>query len=390
MCSESRTVMTGGQRKYKIDLFFVGKFLIYPLTLNQLAGLIETLIEHLKYTHSKLNLKSLNTKGLLKDNPCIMDLQQTLMILKHMMCHNSEIKEFISKSGLISVVHSFWCWAIQDQNLLRTTLSTLCTLTANNKLAVILIAQSNVSAQTSSVMTGTMNGFSLLHSIIKTLQKSYLNSNNKSLVIPKFAFSILTNCAQSNECKSIFWKNNLLQDFTAVDFHVSKAMSAKSSFKREILWLNFLVSLSFTSEGQQLILKTENLLTTLTNLFDSYNNTAAESEVAYLCLLVLRNVAFNQSNKSKLIVQVEYINTIIQQLKSKNDNFRLLAVSTLDSLLFDYQKAKVILKNSNVLKHLVGLNDFYARLSSQKQTSENSQLVKTQAIVNNLIKSLND
>lgn len=320
-----------------------------------------------------------------------MDLQQTLMILKHMMCHNSEIKELISKSGLVSAIHSFWCWAIQDQSLLRTTLSTLCTLTANNKLAVSLIAQSNISASSaSSVMNGSVGGLSLLHSIIKTLQKTYLSSHNKSLVIPKFAFSILANCAQSTECKSIFWKSNLLQDFTGVDFHASKAMSAKSGFKRETLWLNFLVSLSFTSEGQQLLLKTENLLSTLINMFDSYSNTAAESEVAYLCLLVLRNVAFNQSNKSKLIVQADYISTVIQQLRNKNDSFRLLAVSTLDSLLYDYQKAKVILKNSNVLKHLVDLNDFYARLSSQRQGVEKSQIVKTQGVVNNLIRILND
>lgn len=76
------------------------------------------------------------------------------MILKHMMCHNDEIKELISKSGLVSVIHSFWCWTIQDQGFLRTTLSTLCTLTANNKLAIGMIAQSNVAAQTSNVING--------------------------------------------------------------------------------------------------------------------------------------------------------------------------------------------------------------------------------------------
>jgi hypothetical protein len=56
------------------------------------SGLIETLIEHLKYTHSKLNLKSLSTKGALKDNNFINDLNHTLLILKYLMCNNAEIK----------------------------------------------------------------------------------------------------------------------------------------------------------------------------------------------------------------------------------------------------------------------------------------------------------
>ena len=207
------------------------------------------------------------------------------MILKHMMCNSLEIKQVIAKSGLISVIHSFWCWALQDQSLLKTTLSTLCTLTANNKLALTLIAQSNIGAHPALASSSSnISGLTLLHSIIKTLQKSYLNSN-KSLIIAKFGFSLLTNCAQSSECKSIFWKSNLLQDFTAIDFQSNKANSSKSNFKKESLWLNFLVSLSFTSDGQQLILKVENLLTTILNIFESYLTT--DSDISYLSMLIL-------------------------------------------------------------------------------------------------------
>ena len=138
------------------------------------------------------------------------------------MCKNLEIKETVTKNGLIQVIHSFWCWVTQDQNLLKACLSTLCTLTANNKLAVNLIAQSNVSAQTANAITcisstGSINsnscsgggggctGLSLLNSIIKTLQKNYLNQS-KSIIIIKYLFAFLTNCAQSNECKNIIWK----------------------------------------------------------------------------------------------------------------------------------------------------------------------------------------
>lgn len=124
----------------------------------------------------------------------------------------------VTKSNLHSIIHSFWCWAIQDQNLLKASLSTLCTLTANNKQAINLMAQSNISAQTTSnTINSNLTGLSLLFSIIKTIQKLLTNLSNQnninnmnqsklSFLILKYAFSLLTNCAQSNECKNIIWK----------------------------------------------------------------------------------------------------------------------------------------------------------------------------------------
>jgi len=187
----------------------------------------------------------------------------------------------------------------------------------------------------------------------------------------------------SFQSDSFFKKTNLLQDFTTIDFHSNKASSAKTNFKRETMWLNFLVSLSFTSEGQQLIVKVENLLSTIIGFFESYITSVEGAEVAYLSLLVLRNVSFNQSNKSKLISQADYINVVVLNLRSKNQSFQLLAVSTLDSLLHDYQKAKVILKNASVLKYLVELNDYHVRLRQNGSS-------RIQSIVNNLIRILND
>ena len=84
-----------------------------------------------------------------------------------------------------------------------------------------------------------------------------------------------------------------------------------------------------------------------------------------------------------LLNKGDYINTIVHQLRSKNENIQLLVVSSLDTLLFDYQKAKVILKNANVLKYLVELNEFH-------QIKQRQNSARIQPIINNLIKILND
>ncbi len=114
-----------------------------------------------------------------------------------------------------------------------------------------------------------------------------------------------------------------MHDFTSIDFQSSKPYSSKINFVKESLWLNFLVSLSFSNDGQQLFLKVENLLNAIINLFELYTNNSNinnimtssisntnilnssihQNDIAYLALLILRNVSFNQANKSKLISQ---------------------------------------------------------------------------------------
>lgn len=188
------------------------------------------------------------------------------------------------------------------------------------------MAQSNVNSQTQSIINeprlslnsnsssglpGSTNqtGLSLLYSIIKTLQKYLLVSNQQSqkntYQIQKYAFTLLTNCAQSNECKNIIWKSNLLQDFATIDFPSLKANSAKYNYKKEKLWLLFLVSLSFSQDGQQFFLKVDSLLNTLIKFHELILTSSTQHqqylEMQYFILLMMRNISFNQANKSKLV-----------------------------------------------------------------------------------------
>lgn len=190
------------------------------------------------------------------------------------------------------------------------------------------MTQSNVNAQTSNAQVETRlalvtlqssmsqkcvqtRGLTLLHSIIKSLQKSFLNQSHKSsFIIQKYSFALLTNCAQSSECKNIIWKSNLLLDFTTNDIQTFKTNFSKFNLKTERSWLNFLLSLSFTQDGQQFFMKVDSLLTTIIKLYEFYQQHVQSQplllnqqlvEIQYLCLLTLRNMAFNQSNKSKLI-----------------------------------------------------------------------------------------
>lgn len=250
------------------------------------------------------------------------------------MCNNLEIKESVTKIGLHSLIHSIWCWSLQDQNLLKTSLSTLCTLTANNRLGVNAMSQTSISASTSNANSFNSSSnslssqssyfsLSLLSTIIKSLQKSFINQQLKSsFIIQRYAFSILTNCAQSNECKNLIWKSNLIQDFTQIDFQLIKLNSVKFNFKLEKLWLYFLVSLSFSQDGQQFFIKVDtNLLAVVIKFLDPLlfcqQNDFQQQQIfliQYLALLILRNLSFNQANKSKLVSNGKLRNNYCFQL----------------------------------------------------------------------------
>jgi hypothetical protein len=106
----------------------------------------------------------------------------------------------INKSEIVSLVHSLWCWITQDTSLLQSTLSMLCTLTANNKEGSNLLMQTSFTYPLimSSANTGSA---SILQLVIKVLSKSI----NK-YPVQKYGFCVLTNCASLNECRTILWK----------------------------------------------------------------------------------------------------------------------------------------------------------------------------------------
>lgn len=291
------------------------------------AGLVESLVTNLKTTQSKLSWKSVSfDKVQLKESQLMGDLQQTLLMIKYLMHDNMVIKESVAKSSLHSLIHSLWCWAIQDPSLLKACLSTLCTLTANNSIAVNLMATSNIQAQTSNILSEPRavsslssitsstasisslasasfnNTISLLNQVIKTLQKSMTmsQSTNKTsaVAIQKYAFALVTNCAQSHDCKSIIWKSNLLQDFVNTEFQLNK-----SSMRSEKLWLSFLTSLSFSPDGQLMLIKVDGLVNSVIKFLDylGQQQSPQHVEIQHLAMLILRNLALNPANKSKLV-----------------------------------------------------------------------------------------
>ena len=204
--------------------------------------------------------------------------------------------------------------AINQMTTSNTIAQTINTLTENR---LTLLVSSSSTSSLSSLQQQQQQSWSntLIYSIIKLLQKSLIfNQRDKSTpIVQKYAFALLTNCARlSSECKNIVWKSNLMLEFTSIDVQSGMCAALKFNVRLERLWLTFVLGLSFVPDGQKFVLKCDGLLPTLIKIYEYYRQSAAalltpqHVEVQYLCLLILRNLAFNQANKSKLISNCKF------------------------------------------------------------------------------------
>ena len=113
-------------------------------------------------------------------------------------------------------------------------------------------AQTASSSAESRLSSGSSNsvstGSTLIHSVIKSLQKSYINQS-KSLIIPKYAFALLTNCAQSSECKNIIWKASL-SDYDLKSSLLDMFLFEKNFKHLRAIWFKILPMWTFKQLNQ--------------------------------------------------------------------------------------------------------------------------------------------
>ncbi|KAL3860206.1 hypothetical protein ACJMK2_010362 [Sinanodonta woodiana] len=308
-------------------------------------GLVENLIEHVKQTHVKLNMASLQvgkptSRG--KDDPLVQELILTFDLLRNFLYQSEEVKLACYHSGLHNVVHKLWSWCQVEGSLMTCVLALLTTYTAHCPQAASSLAFTSA-AGSGNVSTGSkpqLGSNSLVHCLIKLLNKE----NIKDAVL-KGVFGLLATLALSAECKNIIWKSNFLREFS--ELNPRKTKKRKNEKQNEGLWLELLVNLSFSTEGQQIILKIPDSTDLLLDFMD-----CGQPRHKELSVLIIRNLCCHTSNKPKLLANEKLIPQLLQCMGSEVEKVKAVAASALWALVFNNQKAKVTLKSANVIPKL--------------------------------------
>ncbi|EZA47060.1 Rotatin [Ooceraea biroi] len=320
-------------------------------TAKQIAlqnNLPETALMILKELYVKLNLQPFElykkqaekkTHFLLHDVSCIFTL------LMNFMYGNECVKESLAKEGLADVVHKLWAWislsktvSISALKLLATFTETKCNFAAQSLTLTTIVPGSGVRK--------TPNTLALIHVIIQVICKEtertdQLFDNHKI----HYAFHILRNAVHVHECRVSISKSNLLQLFTKIHPSVTKRM--KLWLLIEMYYLEFLIDFTYYEEGQLCVPKATDALDVLIHLAKD-----SSSSIKILAISILRNLAFNITNRSRLLSSVDFINLLQDIFKNGSPCEVNLAGSILWSLVSNNQKGKLIARSAGLPRNI--------------------------------------
>lgn len=342
-------------------------------------GLVENLIEHIKQTHAKLMMNALQVSkasAKVKDDPIVQELIITFDLLRNFMFRNEDVKMACYHSGLQNIVHQLWSWCQLEAPLMLCVLSLLTTFTASCPSATSSLAYT--SAVTTNTSTGgqakaSLSPTSLVHSIIK-----YAGREKLKEPILKCLFSLLSNMALSSECRNIIWKNNFLNEFS--NLNPKRPMKTKGrQLVNEVFWLELLLNLSFSLDGQQMILK----ITDVVDILLEFLNCDSRRQQEYSALII-RNLCCHASNKPKVLANEKLLPTLLQCVESNDAKLKTIGASALWVLVYNNQKAKVVMKNANVVAKLQGT------LNNLDETQKNNISEKCLTDIEAIIQTVNE
>ncbi|XP_060080267.1 rotatin-like [Ylistrum balloti] len=306
-------------------------------------GLVESVIDHVKQTHNKLNMESLqpgkpNTKK--KEDPLMSDLVLTFDLLRNFIFQNLEAKMACYYSGLHNILHRLWAWCQLDMAVMSSALSLLTTYIAHCPTATSSLAYTTTATSTGGQKTQQLSNNSLVHCLIRLTGRDGIKDS-----VLRTLFSLLATLTLSSEGRNIVFKSNFLREFLSLNPRKSK--KTKHTQNMELFWLELLVNLSFSVEGQQMLLKTGDCVNLLLD-FVEYG----QGKVQECATLILRNMCCHSSNKPKLLACDKLLPHLLECLTSDNTQIQCVAASALWALVFNNQKAKVMMKNANVIPKL--------------------------------------
>ncbi|XP_048696095.2 rotatin isoform X6 [Caretta caretta] len=326
------------------------------------ADLIDSCMEQMKHIHAQLNLESLRpgkTAQKKKEDNLIRELRIVLQLLRNCLFQNEECKVAALEAHLVPVLHSLWPWFIMDDSLMQIALHLLCVYTANYPTGCgsLCWASSGLSPFQTAQRSATSN--SLMLSIIK-LASQTLTENS---AIQRMVFTLLSNLAISHDCKGVIQKSNFLQNFLSLSLPKggNKGPSTLASH-----WLKLLLNISFGEDGQQMIMKLNGGLDQLVEM-SKYKHKSSH----HIVLLILHNICFSPTNKPKILANDKAIAVLSACLESDSLTAQRIGAAALWSLLHNYQKAKVTLKNPSIKRRV---DEAYSLVKKTLSQPEGNQL----------------
>ncbi|KAG7209111.1 hypothetical protein KM043_015257 [Ampulex compressa] len=314
-------------------------------------NLAETVLMILKELYVRLNLQPFEfyrnqSERDKKSHPLLHDINGILVLLMNFMYGSVQVKETLTKNGLADVLHKLWAWIVLSKTTSTSALKLLATYTTKCPEAAQSLTLTTILPGAGLTVRRTRNTVALIHVIvqliIKEIERAGQIFDNQKL---HFAFHVLRNVVHVYECRVSISKSNLLQFFSKI--HPITTKRAKPWPLVELYCLEFLIDFTYYEEGQICVPKAVDGLDVLLQLAK-----CSSSSSRMLAISILRNLAFNMTNRPRLLSSVDFINLLHDIFKTGSVNEIKVAGSMLWSLISNNQKGKLIARSAGFSRSL--------------------------------------
>ncbi|CAH1122246.1 unnamed protein product [Ceutorhynchus assimilis] len=331
-----------GTKRYLVNAALTG-LLCISQEAKKLAvqkGVMKTIVKELRDYHVKLSLESFDNLRKVQDRrricPMLEKIGYFIGLATNFMLNAVDVKKLAASLDLADVTHKLWVW-FSYQNAMNNVLKMLSVYTFQCPQAcrTLLFTNPNVG----SGPRRTLGTASLLHCIIAIILKQMDQINQThDLHVLELAFDILQNCCDLIECRLRISQSNLFQAIMKLNPAVTKRKHPWSNV--ELLWIKFLKTYTYYPEGQTALMKDIDTLEVVIALTKSNNRQDA--------LLILRNVSFYRSNKTKLLSSRAFLNLLQTKLANGTRDEKRMILSIMWTLAANCQKAKIIFKSAHL------------------------------------------
>ncbi|XP_069075998.1 rotatin isoform X2 [Pleurodeles waltl] len=325
------------------------------------VDLIGSCMEQMKHCHAQLNLDYLRpgkTANKKKEDGLIKELKIVTQLLRNCLYQNEKCKAAALEAHLVPVLHSLWPWILMDDPLMQAVLHLLCVYTADYPAggASLCCVVASVNVMPTSQRGPSSN--SLMYNIVKLA--SQLSSENST--VQQMAFTLLSNLVVTHDCKGVMQKSNFLQNFLSLSLPKG---GSKSLGTLANLWLKLLLNMSFSEDGQQMIMRLNGSLDLLLEM-----SKHKQKGMLPMALLVLHNLCFHAASKPKILANDKAVSILATCLESDHTIQQKIGASALWALLHNYQKAKVILKNPSVKRRVEDAVSLTKKIGMEQEENE--------------------
>lgn len=315
-------------------------------------GFVESVIEEMKDGMIKLNMLSLDDEKNVrkKRHDILSGIGELLDLIRNFCVYNETVKRGFVTSGFLQHLQSVWLCCGLNEPLKHSLLQMLIVLSANCGTA-----QTSLCVLTSERQT--LEEACFLQYVIKMLMQLHhqaVQVHGKLDNCLRWCFEILTNTLNVTECRSILYKANMFHLFINAYNLTSSGNKTQRGICKNLItdWLRLFLALSYFQDGAIVVGKLPGCLNIF---FDTLK--VGSKQRKDMTLLIIRNLLFVARLKQNIISNQTTIDAVMESLTSPSIKTKLISVSIFQVMLYENQKAKVLIKQTKLSNKLLKLKE---------------------------------